>query len=575
MKRRIIPVLVAVILIIMIGAGTLLSVLIEKYSYTKEMADLDAYFLVEGDQLAIIIQDEMVQEKALLRNGSCYFDLDTVHQYFNEGFYADQMEKLLLYTTATEIISVPIGGTAVSSRTSIDGEAQLTELSYTPAIEEDGAVYVAAEYIRQYTNCSVELFDRHVQVYTQWGTKSMDTVKKDTAVRIRGGVKSPILCNLAKGSEVEILERMDDWCKVKTADSIIGYVENKLLELNGEGQSVQEIPVTDYTEPEYTSLPEEGKICLGWHAIGGVSGNTTLESMAAGANGMKIIAPTWFSLNDEAGNFRSFGEKSYVDRAHGLGLKVWGVWDDFNYNNETGSSVSVYNVLSSTSSRQRLAANIVSTAKELGLDGVNIDFEKINSDSGIHYVQFIRELSVECRLNGLTLSIDNYVPYDYRDYYRLDIQGKVADYVIIMGYDEHWHGSGDPGSVASIEYVSGGISRALEEVPADKLVNALPFYTILWKTEGVSVSDEYLTLNNTADFLNRMNVTPQWDEETCQNYAEWTSGSVNYQIWLEDEDSIAVKLSVMSAQNIAGVAVWRLGYGTENVWGLIRGYLGQ
>lgn len=575
MKRKIIPVLVAIILIIMIGAGALLSVLIEKYSYSKERADLDAWFQVEGDQLGVIIQDEMVEAKALLRNGSCYFDLDTVHQYFNEGFYADRTEKLLLYTTAVELTSVPLGGTTVSSRMSVDGEAQSEELSYVPAFEENDIVYVAAEYIKRYTNCSVELFDRHVQVYTQWGTKVMDTVKKDTAVRIRGGVKSPILCDLEKGAEVEILEKMDDWSKVKTADSMIGYVENKLLVLSGEGQSVQEMPVTDYAEPEYTSLPVEGKVCLGWHSIGGVNGNTTLESMAAGANGLKIIAPTWFSLNDEAGNFRSFGEKSYVDRAHGLGLEVWGVWDDFNYNNETGSSVSVYQVLAATSSRQRLAANIVSTAKELGLDGVNIDFEKINSDSGVHYVQFIRELSVECRLNGLTLSIDNYVPYDYRDYYRLDIQGMVADYVIIMGYDEHWHGSKDPGSVASIGYVNGGISRALEEVPADKLVNALPFYTILWKTDGAAVTDEYLTLNNSTDFLNRMNVTPQWDEETCQNYAEWTSGSVTYQIWLEDEDSIAAKLSVMSSQDIAGVAVWRLGYGTESVWNLIRGYLGQ
>ena len=142
-----------------------------------------------------------------------------------------------------------------------------------------------------------------------------------------------------------------------------------------------------------------------------------------------------------------------------------------------------------------------------------------------------------------------------------------------MGYDEHWHGSGDPGSVASIEYVSGGITRTVAEVPAQKVVNALPFYTILWRIEGAQVTDEYLTLNNTEDFMRRVNVETKWEESTCQNYAEWTSGNVTYKIWLEDMDSIRVKLNVMSANEIGGVAVWRLGYGTPSVWELIQAYV--
>lgn len=575
--KRLIPVLVAVILIIIIGGVTLGGVLIEKYSYSDERADLDAYFGVQGNQLAIVLQDELVEEKALLQNGICYFSLDTVQKYFNEGFYVDWNEGLLLYTTSVEIISVPVGGTTVTVRTSVDGEGTSEELGYTAAFEQDGILYLAADFIRKYTNYSVEIFDRHVQVYTQWGTREVDTLKKDTAVRLRGGIKSPILCELSAGDQVEILEMMETWCKVKTKDSIIGYLENRLLEQHSKGQGMaeEETPVTDYAEPEYTTVQLDGKLSLGWHAIGGEGGNSTLESMAASADGINVIAPTWFSLNDEEGNFRSFASRDYVDRGHALGLKVWGVWDDFNYSNENYVDLNVHAVLSRTSTRQRLAGNIVSTAISLGLDGVNIDFEKIKQETGTHYVQFLRELSVECRAKGLTLSIDNYVPYDFRDYYRLDIQGKVADYVIIMGYDEHWHGSGDPGSVASISYVKNGITKALEEVPAGKLVNAIPFYTILWKTEGTKVTDEYLTLNNTADFISRMNLSPEWDTETGQNYAEWKSGDATYQLWIEDEESIATKLSVMAANNIAGVAVWRLGYGTESVWNLVSSYVNQ
>lgn len=230
-------------------------------------------------------------------------------------------------------------------------------------------------------------------------------------------------------------------------------------------------------------------------------------------------------------------------------------------------------MLSSTTARQNLVKNVTDTAVGLGLDGINVDFEQLSSDCGPHYVEFLRELSIECRNKGLVLSIDNYVPFNFNDYYRLDIQGEVADYVIIMGYDEHWHGSKDPGSVASISYVSDGLDRTLQEVPANKVVNALPFYTILWKTEGTDVTDEYITMRNEADFMSKAGVSAEWDEVTCQNYAEWTSGSVNYQIWLEDAESIAVKLNMMTTKNIGGVAVWRLGYGTQAAWELINAYL--
>ena len=575
--KKAIPVLVALVLIIIIGGVALGSVLIEKYSYSDERADLDEYFGVQGDQLAIILQDEMVGEKALLRDGRCYFDLDTVQKYFNEGFYVDWNEGLLLYTTATEINSVPIGGTVMTHKSSVNGGETSEDIGFAAAFEQDSTLYLAADYVKKFTNYSVDIFERHVQVYTQWGTKQVDTLKKDTAVRLRGGIKSPILCDLHAGDQVEILEMMETWCKVKTEDSVIGYLEKRLLEQASDGQELleEEVPVTDYVEPEYTTAQLDGKLSLGWHSIGGEGGNSTLDSMVSGADGMNVIAPTWFSLNDTEGNFRSFASGDYVNRAHSYGLKVWGVWDDFNYSNENNIEVDVHTVLSRTSVRQKLVGSIVSTAVSLGLDGVNIDFEKIKQETGTHYVQFVRELSVECRANGLTLSIDNYVPYNFRDYYRLDIQGKVADYVIIMGYDEHWHGSGDPGSVASIGYVKNGISMALEEVPAQKLVNAIPFYTILWKTEGTKVTDEYLTLNNTVDFVKRMNLSPAWDSEVGQNYAEWKSGETTYQLWIEDEESIATKLSVMSANKIAGVAVWRLGYGTESVWNLIKSYVNQ
>ena len=53
----------------------------------------------------------------------------------------------------------------------------------------------------------------------------------------------------------------------------------------------------------------------------------------------------------------------------------------------------------------------------------------------------------------------------------------------MMGYDEHFAG-GEPGSVSSISYVKNGISGMLEDVPKEKLINAVPFYTRLWIEAG-------------------------------------------------------------------------------------------
>lgn len=565
MKKKFLPVIIAIVLILIIGAVGAGSILIDKYSYSRERADLDEYFgaSAEGVQRAIVLQDDQIEEKAVITNGLCYFDLATVHKYLNETFYADRAEGILLYTTPDQVIRAGFGETGVQTA------AGTEELGYVPVYLENDTVYVAADYVKRYTDIAYEVFERQVQLYTQPEGMNVADVRKKTAVRLKGGVKSPILRDLAKGEQVEILEEMETWIKVKTSDSIIGYVERKRLSDIREEEQPWE---TGYVEPEYTSIALDGKVNLGFHAIGGTAGNDTLDTMAGGTKGLNVVAPTWFSLNDNEGNFRSFGTAAYVQRAHALGMQVWGVLDDFNYNNETNAGIDVYGILSSTTKRQYLVGNITQTALSLGLDGINIDFEKVGADSGEHFVQFLRELSIQCRANGLVLSVDNYVPFNFNDYYRLDIQGKVVDYVIIMGYDEHWHGSQEPGSVASISYVSDGLDKTLAEVPAGKVINALPLYTIVWKTEGTTVTDEYLTMRNTADFISRVGIQPEWDDTTCQNYAEWSDGSAQYQLWVEDEQSVSAKLGVMAAKNIGGVAVWRLGYGTPAAWELIDSY---
>ena len=563
MKKKIIPIVIAIVLIIIIGGVTFGSRILEKYSYSKERADLNAYYGITGSQeAAIVLQDEIVEEKARISDGICYLDIATIHKYLNDRFYVDEGEGLLLYTLPEDIVRNSIGS-------SVKETAQGSEeLGYTAAIWEGDTLYVALDYIKQYTNFSYQLFmdPYRIQLTTEWPSYEVASISKNTQVRVKGGVKSEILTDVQKGDQVSVLEQMETWSKVKTADSVIGYVENKRL--TGI-RSEQPIPVTDYQEPEYTSLTRDHKINLGWHVVASAGGNDTFNSVTANAENLNVISPTWFKLCDNEGGYTSFASADYVQKAHDRGLEVWALIENIEYKD----SISMYEILSSTTIRQKLIDSLMNDLITYGIDGVNVDFEQLSMDCGEHFVEFIRELSAACRKNGKVLSVDNYVPRDFNDYYDRKEQGIVADYVIVMGYDEHYAGSKEAGSVASIDYVEDGIAQTVKEVPAEKVINAIPFYTRIWETTGDGISSQAVDMVTAEQFISNHGITAEWDETTCQNYGEYTSGDSRYQVWLEDADSIKVKLNVMENYGIGGVAEWRLGFEKPEIWDVIGEYL--
>ncbi len=562
MMKKIIPVFIAIVLIFVIVAAGLGAKLYEKYSYSKERADLDTYFDVQNDtETAIVLQDELLADKALLLDGTCYFAMDTVQKYFNARFYEDAGEGLLLYTTPDDIIRTQIGSAQFTQR----GEEHTED--YALSRYENDALYIAVDYVKKFTNFSYELYTdpNRMQVYNQWEEQTLADIGRDTQIRYQGGIKSDILKDVEKGEQVVVLEEMDTWSKVKS-EAVIGYVENKRLE-NIHEEVIE--AVTDYEEPVYTSIAKEGKVCMAWHQVMNQTANSKLASVAANAPGLNVISPTWFSLSDSEGNFTSIASAEYVTQAHDMGLEVWGLIDNFN------ETVDSYALLSSTTRRAHLIDDLIGTALSLGLDGINIDFERLNEQTGEHFVEFIRELSIPCRANGIVLSVDNYVPIGDSSYYGRKEQGIVADYVVIMGYDEHWSGSEEPGSVASIDFVDDGISLTLEEVPPEKVINGMPFYTRIWRTEGGNLSSDAVSMDAAEAFLADHGVSAQWDDETCQNYAEFEEDGILYQVWLEDEQSIEVKLNVMENYGIAGAAVWKLGLERPSVWNVIDKYLYQ
>lgn len=571
-RRQLVPVLAAVFLIVVILIVMLINYLVKKYSPSDERMDLSAYFnLEQGDEAAIILEDDLTEFRARILDGEAYVTTDFLYEQLNQRFYWDAKENLLLYTTPTEVITASVGSNDYTV-----AKAKYTE-SYAPVKVDGDTAYVALKYIQKYTAMEFEVMTDEInRVHIQRSFGAFDTVsvKKDARVRFEPNIKSPILTDAVKGDILYVLppdaeaetELPEDWTRVRTGNGFVGYIRNKYL-----GEKGQETKEPNYADPEYPSIQKDYTINMAWHQVTNADANNSVLEAIAKTKGLTTISPTWFFLNDNEGNIQSLASQTYVNYCHQNGIEVWALVNDIEYKD----TIKDYEILSRTSSRQRLVNNLIAKAIEFDLDGLNIDFEFINAESAKAYIQFIRELSIMCRLNGIVLSVDNYVPADHNLFYNRKEQGIVADYVIIMGYDEHYATSPEAGSVASIDWVRKGIENTLSEVPAEKVINAVPFYTRIWETKDGAIGSKAVGMDAAEEYVRAHNITVEWNEETCQNYGEYTEDGSLFQVWLEDESSIEVKLNIMDKYQIAGLASWRLGFEKPVVWDKIEEYMNR
>lgn len=566
--------------IIVIIAAVAAFFLWRRYGPSDEQADRNEYYGIESDgQLAIVVNNEILEPRGMISDGRAYVEYATVRDYINSRFYWDPGENVLLYTLPTDTVSVGVGASEYTLAN------QKTSTDYVILRTEGSTAYIALDFVAQYTDMSYEVFtdpDRAVVVTEK--EEKVAEVKRDTQVRYQGGVKSPILTEVPKGDTVAVIEDEGDWKKVRTQDGFIGYVKKNRL--RNEKKTTYD---RGFEEPVYTNISEDYVINMAWHNVTNSDANSSVLEMIANTKGLTTISPTWFHVADTSGNLESIASSEYVNYAHQSNIEVWAAIRDFD--GGISSQEESYALLSSTSSRTNLINQLMAAVFQTGIDGINVDFEMISEECGEHYIQFIRELSVQCRKNNIVLSVDNYVPQSYNQQYHREEQGAVADYVVIMGYDEHYGGSPEAGSVASYDFVKAGIENTLKEVPAEKVINAVPFFTRVWeetpKTEEEIAADqgtdaaEYTTnVTSTAygmadarAVVEQAGAEITWDETTQQNYATWEANGVTYEVWLEDAQSLEPRLKLMKDYGLAGTAAWRLGQETSDIWELILQYV--
>lgn len=569
MKRKAKPVIIAAGIVVILIFVMLVTALVKKYTPSKEKANLKDYFGIETqEEVAIIWNQEMMKDKAFVDNKHVYISYDFVREHINSRFYFDKIENKLLYTTAETVITAQ----AASSDYYIGNKKQAGEVGAIFKLDADHA-YINIDFVKQYSNLIVQSFfnPNRIILQTDLSEYQSASILKDSEIRVKGGIKSPILTQISKSQKVQILEKMDDWTKVATNKGFIGYVKNKVL-----GTPVKEQWKFTPVKENFTHVFKENTICLAWHQVTNQTVNSYIGNILADMKGVNVISPTWFYLTDDSGNIANLSSLDYVNQCHEKGIEVWGLVSNIEQKVDTTS------ILTRTSTREKLVNNLVAAAIEKDLDGLNVDMESLDPKAGEGYLQFIRELALKCHKNDLVLSVDNYVPTDYTAFYNRKEQAQFADYIIIMAYDEHYAGS-DEGSVSSISFVTNGIKDTLKEVPAKQTIVALPFYTRLWEVtsktneEGVEISKDVKSqaygMDSAQGIVNKSGVQTKWDDKSGQYYLEYQNSGKTYKMWQEEEKSLALKLEQVKKNKLAGAAFWKLGFERDSIWDTIIKYV--
>ena len=538
------------VVLVLLAASVLGFVLYEHNKESKqnnEIISQSELFDVAGNEIAIIYDFSLQGAKGIYLGGRAYLPLSWVRDYINDKFYWDDSIDSLIYTLPDDIEFFRMAD---------------EENSGSPHfISDSGEIYLSTDFIlsRSSITCSVFTGDEAGRVYINDSRDAYDVavVSKETMLRTGDSLLQRGIVPLSEGDRVRIInDESEEWDRVVTESGFPGYVEKSCLD-----DIHSEEPVIEYSAPVYSHILMDEEIIMVWNQLSNVISNTSMPGLIEKTKGVNVISPTWFSVIDNDGNIDSRASHDYISYAHEHGIQVWALVDNFS------TEISSTELLSKYEARENLIRNLINAVKEYDADGINVDFEWLEEKCGIHFVEFIRELSVSCRREGLVLSVDNPNMQSFNVYYGRDAQAECADYVINMGYDEHYAG-GDAGSVASLPFVEEGINNCLAQVPANQLINGIPFYTRLWTVTDEGVTSQAIGLDVAKKWVNdhEKEITLTWDDSLGQNYGH----SETDHIWLEDEASLKAKISLVRSNNLAGIAGWKLGLDNPSVWELLK-----
>ena len=381
-------------------------------------------------------------------------------------------------------------------------------------------------------------------------------------IREKDSKSSPVIKSINKEDKVYVYGEVGDFYRVREKNGFAGYIKKNLLDVEyGKDKFKKDIK---------NSKKEAVKpLNLTWDYTYGPQKQEEIN-LITNISGLDIICPTWFSIQNKNGDLIDRGNMEYVNKYNNLGIDVWGYLD-----NSFDKDIT-HEVLSSSALREKVISKTLERIKYYNMKGINIDFEQTNIDDRDNITQFVREMSSQFRANGIKVSVD-VTPQITSDvtkepYNRKEL-AQAADYVVVMAYDQHWSSSKNAGSVAQYKWVEGNINMLFRQIPTEKMILGVPFYSRIWTEENGSVKSQTLTMAQANKIISDKNLKVTWDDVSKQDYTEYTEGNKTVKIWLEDSNSIDYKVSLVNKYSLAGVGSWRKGFETQDIWETINNRL--
>lgn len=517
----------------------------------------------DDDKNVIVYEGSRKESTYLLESEQILLPFDFIKENIDPAIFWDEPTRSVIVTTKDKVLRMESGEVvAYLNKKPVD--------LLVPVKEVDGTRYVPLDPLEKLYPYSFERkTDTGVLVVEKEGYEIQQAkviaAEEKQAVRTGASHRTPIVAELSAGEVVDVLGKKENWYRILTASGVGGFISEKSIEMT----NVRKVQLehTTATGQQHAAWNPDGKINLVWEHV--VSKNPDVSKIGA-LPGVNVVTPTWFEMKDAEGNLLNRADPAYVKWAHKRGYKVWGLVTN-GFNPDWTKSV-----LSSYDKRDQLIAQLLYYAHLYDLDGINIDFENVYLEEKEELVQFVRELTPYLHQQGLTVSIDVTIKSNAKQWSMfLDRKAlaEVVDYVAVMTYDEHWAASPKAGSVASLPWVERGLQGVLEEVPNEKLLLGVPFYTRLWteakQADGtVKVSSKAYSMTKAQEWINERKLTPVMDEASGQHYVEYKDpkdGNV-YKMWIEDVTSMKKRVEIVNKYDLAGIASWRRGFEVPEIW---------
>ena len=564
---------ILILLLILIVFAVAAVFISRRFAPSKASTDLNEYYNMTAqesthrpaagnDDLAIVLDNVILDgsdpsEFRALRSGDGVFvSFDLIREKIDNRFYQDKNEGLIIFTNAVDSYITAIGSTVYS-----DSEGE-KDTGYVIARETGDKIYLNMAFAAVCTGIEYDIYSNPSRLIINIPSASAEYVTCSTDVMMRSGAskKSSVVFQEEKNSKLKVIDQKEGWLKVIDGSGLTGYVQSNFV-----SEIFTETSGSAFTEPEYTHILLNEPVNMVWHGIYYYESNQYVQGYTANMKGVNVISPTWFLFADDYGNILTYADYDYVNYAHDIGCSVWAMLEDMD-------GESCQEIIPYTSCRQTAISQMIDTCLNYGIDGINVDLETVTSSIGEDFIQFIRELSVQCRKNGLVLSVADYAPYSYNAFRHTDEQSRICDYVAIMAYDDYV-GADEAGPNAGIPFVTEVMNLCTTTVDMSRLIVGIPFYTRVWyEYSDGTLGRDTVDMHGIEDLEWQHGLTYEWLEDVGYDYSEYETDGTRVRLWYENARSLEEKLKVIQDYNVAGIASWRLGQETDDIWDVLEKY---